>query len=763
MRLKRILLAALLISTLSVFFIGSSISLDVKQSLRGPRVDKLHIVVYGDPYKEYAALEAGEIDITDWPLTKTWIDKFAANPDITLLSYSEIGVFEYDINNQKWPTGCDGAAPHEPMWKKGLMPPPPPEAGEPPTPGADWDPETGTWKVYFDPDCPHCQSAWGFRLALAFLTDRDYIQTEILKGYGNMMYTWVPVPALAGYLDWDNLTSTSFVYHGPNGDVTIPSLIFHRDVDLAKQILDAAGFTVNPETGIRIDPRTGKDLEPLIFYIRLDDPNRRAAGEKLAADMMSIGIPVDARVVEKTVCFKSVMVEYNYHLYTGGYSLGADADYLHGLFDSSQYWAPIGWSGGYQGFCNLEHDKYTTDYIKNGATWEEVLMGTHNATFLQNKYVCSIPLWCSVGVQAYRTGWQGVVNHEGYGPSAPITGGCIIWSFLNMYYPDHPTHPGELWWGFKSNLEGPSVITAEWVWDWQVLDLIYDSLITRNPYNLALEAPYMAISWETGEWTYNGKPASWVKFTLRDNLYWHDGTEVTPEDVKFSLEFTRDCGPGVAWNYAGVRDLHHVDTKAEDPTLGDRDVKVYFTVKSYWALHWAGFLPILNKKVWMAASEAIGFGYTPPTVPGEPGTFVDRMKVREYHPWEQDVYNAETGGVGSDGIVDLRQDGCGEFIFVDANLMEWVDLEANRNWYMTQEEVANFLTEAFRMIGDVNLDRVIDIQDISTIARALGTDNTWPQGTGWGEFNPNTDLNGDGRVDAKDLGIAGKNYGKVAG
>ena len=49
------------------------------------------------------------------------------------------------------------------------------------------------------------------------------------------------------------------------------------------------------------------------------------------------------------------------------------------------------------------------------------------------------------------------------------------------------------------------------------------------------------------------------------------------------------------------------------------------------------------------------------------------------------------------------------------------------------------------------------------IARALGTDSSMPEGTGWDEWNPACDLNNDGKVDLKDLFLAGQNFGMVTG
>lgn len=730
----------------------------------GPWMENLHIKNYGSPDAQFAALDTGEIDFTDWPYTKPWIDKFAAEPEaVTLNSYAEIGTWEYDINCQKWPTGCDGLTPHtrqRPETGAG--------DGRPPGPGYDWDPDTQTWKVYFDPVCPHCIASWGFRLAVNYLTDTSYIVTEILKGYGYPVITWIPTPALAGWLDVENLTESSFTYHGSKGDVVIPSLVFKYDEAKAAELLDAAGFTMittGSDAGKRQDPRkpAGQALSSIIYYIRLDDGNREAAGLKQAADLQALGIPVDVRDVEKTVCFKSVMVEYNYNIYTGGFSFGADPWFLYSVFSSSQYWKPIGFSGGYEAFCNEEAD-YWLNKAYEGSSYEEILEGVHKSTYLLNKYAVGPNLWSYAAVQGYRTGWEGVVNHEGYGPVAPVTGGANMWTLFNARWTGAARtgdHENTIWWGFKSNLEGPHVITAEWVWDWQVLTEIYDQLLWRNPYNLAEDVGFMAETWETvlTEWA-PGK--GYITFTLRPGMKWNDGSPVEPADIKFSLEFTRDCGPGVAWNYPGPSEIERVDTKAEDPSLGPMDVRVYFNSMSFWALHWAGYTPIMSRKVWLAANDALDWGYVWPHAPGH---FWDwnRLAVREYHPWTADVYNAVTGGVGSDGTVDLAQDGSGPWTWVGGNLLESVDLKANRNFFWSQNDVANFLATAFHAAGDVNRDGVIDIRDINAIARGSGTDASWPHGTGWDQFNPDADLNGDNKVDALDLAYAGSAYGKTAG
>lgn len=528
---------------------------------RGPKTDHMLIHIHVSEQLENAAIEMGIVEINDWPLSKAWIDAWTLEPEkYTMRDYAEIGIFEIDINNQRWPTGVPGKIPMEGPVE-----------------------DTDMWR------------AWQFRRALAHLMDKTYVETEVMKGYANLIETPVPLPALAGYTNYTDLEAKGYIYD--------------YDPAEAAAILDAAGFEDTDDDGVRNDPRTGANLEPLIFYIRWDNsPGRREAGERLALDIGAIGVPVDARVVERTVCFKEVMVEHDYHLYTGYWSLDADADYIYALYHSDFYWHP-GFCYNYGGFCSEEFDYWAEKIVgiqieEEPLPWLEVKM----AQEVIMKYVGVIPMWASKGVKVYETGWDGVVNYEGYGIDNR-------WSFFNMYKPGEDT----INYGFRSNLEGIHVISGIIIEPGTVVNpkvsgLIFDSMIGRNPYNLAEDYGWLATYW-LGSIPQYGNP--YCLFTLRDDATFHDGTPMLPEDVKFSLEFVRDCGPGVqevkvsrcAGNYPFVMDIALVDTNAEDPTLGDWDVKVYFNVNSSWAPHWAGYMPIINKDLWIVGNDVYGWGY----------------------------------------------------------------------------------------------------------------------------------------------------------
>jgi ABC-type transport system substrate-binding protein len=479
------------------------------------------------------------------------------------------------------------------------------------------------------------------------------------------------------------------------------------------------------------------------------------------------------------------MVEYKYNIYTGGVSFGIDPpDLLYSQFHSSQYWAPLGWSGNYAGFSDTTTDGYLYD-VKFGSDYNKVIQGVHNATYLLNKYVSSIPLWSSSSSMAYRTGWTGVVNHAGYGITWG-TGGVYYWSFLNMRKSGTDT----INMGFKSNPEELNVITAEWVWDYIVLDAIYDGLIVRNPYNLADHKGMLATDWSTGTW---GGNKVYVDFTLKSGVKFHNGKTLTAEDVAWGREFMRDCGPGVAWGYPTLKNIYNATVLVGGE--GGK-VRLYMKTGSYWALHDAGFIEVLNPDIWKAAGQALHWGYNEVTHtfdgPGKDnvyGTEDDGANsVRLYLPYKDDYYPGGTG----DGIKDLSQDGTGPWVFLSVTgVWEYIDLAAFRpgipetpwqvnQYHMSQSEVEDYLNTAFHKVGNVNypgsahetdynnagmgIDRSIDVvPDILLIERAAGTNSLGTAGIDWNKWNVDADLNGDNKVTGADYGIANFNLLATAG
>jgi len=414
---------------------------------------------------------------------------------------------------------------------------------------------------------------------------------------------------------------------------------------------------------------------------------------------------------------------------------------------------------------------YWTWQAKYATSFDDIYEAVLKTQELSLRYMSEDWLYTMTSSKAYRSGWTGVVNMEGYG--------CDFYGTnlgnLNM----EKTGTDTIRWGFKSNLEGPNTITTEWVWDAQALGLVYDPMTGRNPYNLAMDYGILAQNWETGTWA--PEKQYWL-FTLRSGALFHNNDPVTPQDVKFSLDFMKACGPGVNYGYSNVMDIDHVTTHDEEPALGLNQVKVYFGTASYWSLHWASTQFILNRNIWMRANQNLGWGYTYGM--NDYTQFANRMRIREYNPWEYD-------GDG-DGLMDLTEDGTGPWIWgsyagATISTATSISLTANNpgrevypgtpgrmiapGYILSQEAVSNLLTWAIHLLGDVNGDGVIDGLDRGFIVNSFGTDTTYPHGTGPNEYNPLADINtgtwdqitmtgtyGDGYVDFRDNGRWSANY-----
>lgn len=639
------------------------------------RTPYLQIRIFLHPDPENHALEACTLDINDWPLAKEWVDRWSLMPGlITLRDYVELGMMEIDINNQRWPTGSE------------------------------------TRKFYDPVDVQSNKSVY-FRKAIACLLDRDRIVREVLKGYAYRLDVPVP-PAQSAFIDMANYTASG--------------LIYNYDVQRAISFLQDGGFIDTDGDGIRNDPITGRNLEDLIFYIRMDDPNRRRAGEMLAAELRAVGIPVRAIITERTVCYKNVMVLYNYHLYTGGWSLGVIPDQYHDLYSSYSYYGPeVGWSLNYPGFCNHEFD-YWAKRVKYPATVTEAQEAAKVCGYLFLKYCAVVPMWSSKAVKAYKTGWTGVVNNAAYGIDN-------YWTFLNMYHPTDDT----IDWGFKSDIEQLNVISSEWLWDWNVLSLIYESMMGTNPFNQAPTEFFIAENYTTGSWDARpgGDPdATYITFKIRENIYWHNVTggvrrQLTAYDVQFSFNYTYECGPGIAWNFMLIEELNRTEV------IDTFTVRVYYNRKSAWAVQWAGGLPIINPDIW---------------------SLVPPEAARTYDPASEDK--------NGNGIVDIKEDGCGAWMYMGYVMGSYVYLVCDDGYYLTADFISTRLAQMFHDgAGDVDRNGVVNIRDLGFMARSLGTTVADTHGTDWGQYNIDCDFDLDGYVDADDLAVIAVNYGKTMG
>jgi len=676
----------------------------------GPATPELLIHIYANPDAEFLDFEKGITEVTDWPASMYWIRRWVAMPDIVMRQYYEIGMMQFDLNLQRWPTG----------W------------GEP----KEYDPRTDTYKAYINYSHPRHWAAREFRKAIAHLTDKERYVREIHEGLAFPCETFVPYPALAGYTDYASLAEQGLIYEYSRQKAidTLYNAGF-RDWD-DDDILEwrDPGETSPPFSWDDGNEGPIEELPELIFYIRMDDPHRRRAGELLADELTAVGLKVKKIITERTVCYRQVMVVYDFHIYTGGWSLGALPTWLHTIWNSEYYWAPWGWSTNYNGYCSHEYDEwsYKVYTASDVDTLKEAALKCQEIFAYD---IGCIPLWTASAVKAFRSKFLGQVpNDIGYGVDN-------YEAFMMM----DDTEDDVIDYGFKSDIEAIHVISSEWLWDWNAIGLIYESLMGRELYDKSAGAYtwWLGTNFTVQNWTDpdTGENYTQVNFVIRQGVTWQDGEPFTAEDVVFTYKFLFHCGKGIAWNFADVQYLHDAWVDPENSSIVHIQYSIYSPLL---APEWAGFLPIIPKHIWEWKFPNWEDWYDEET--GEWAPEEERAVVRDWHPWEEDhpTVSGLTCAIGT-----------GAWIFKSYVEGEAIHYEAYTGHYKTADDVRDEVYHQFwKGKGDANHNFVIDGEDVLLIHEA------WLSQPGDPNWNPDCDFDGNGIVDHADHYKCLKNYGQ---
>jgi ABC-type transport system substrate-binding protein len=319
------------------------------------------------------------------------------------------------------------------------------------------------------------------------------------------------------------------------------------------------------------------------------------------------------------------------------------------------------------------------------------------------------------------------VNEDGYGMNNAYT-------FLRMS--GTTTVDGQIDYGFKSEPEQLHVIASQWLWDWNVLNLVYDSLIRRNPYEQSQVECFLATNVSVGTWEMDGgELGTELTFDLRDSVKWHDGMPFTAQDVVFSWNFTKACSPRVAWNYAFVTDMNN------SWVSGPNQVKIRYNVLSMFAKWWAGSLPIIPKHIW----EGRFPDWNQPTF--------NPSIVRAYHPWEVEKV------VSNETLTEMV--GTGPWKYPLGGWIKGVTIEltAFTDYYFNVSDVDALLVDSFwKYKGDATA-KVSSPYDLGRIS---GSDILLLVANYGANYAP-SDFNENGEVDAEDFSLVTSNFGKIAG
>jgi len=576
------LLIALMVISMTVApslaFVYPDGSQDNLFEIFGPRIDKILIKKYASLDAEMQALQAGEIDFTDWALTKTWVDTFAVDPDVRVLGYGgEAGYYTMNFNNN--PNQYLGNPP-DPLY---------------PNP------------VYTTNPCVVTE----FRQACSYLIDR----VALSAGPGQGMYTpiFTPIPASMAFWIHPNIGPWSALAYPPS-------------VADAAAALDAGGFKMGGPGGKRYWDRNDNDVYDsasedlnIILYSRLDKLSKGAADMLCAGlDDPTIQVAYTRYQVAGGVAWQKCMVEKDYHMYTAGWiHIGPDPDYLYDLYHWDNYYHPedppnfggISWN-----------DPVMQDALERLKS-APALIGAKIAAFdFQVRFAevaAECPLASTDAPKAYNkwyTGgndgvalgdaedkyrgqdWTQVVNEMGQGENSYYT-------FLNAYPGTYQYGDGNMiaryGWCDNTMPQTLNPMYSSWYWESDIYGRIYDSLGGRDPMTKGpIQVPYLADHWEVGTWVdpRDGITKAAITVQIRPDVLWSDGVPLTIDDVIYTFIDmaaalrAKGC-PDVWWQPT-------LDQIAGFFRLDEYTVQVLMKVNAVWAVNWIVGNIVVPKHLW---------------------------------------------------------------------------------------------------------------------------------------------------------------------
>jgi len=431
----------------------------------------------------------------------------------------------------------------------------------------------------------------GFRQALAYLTDKDYIVEVICGGFCER----VDQPLPASQKAWGD---SSYWY---------PNYPYEYDPNLARATLDAEGFLAGSTPNPYYDPafpgsslyiktyppghsKAGQDLDPLEFVVRTDDIRRLQAGRHLYQNMRKLGIPVNPIEGDMAMIFPRVYIERNYHIYTGAITTWKLPTHVYFNYHSD-YWLPYTTSHNYVTGLNEIGDPNYPDLntllegVYYAETLEDSIISCQAAMGLFTEYAVSIPLWSDNSYAAWSKNLLGVVNMKGYGSMNPYTYG-------NAYKVDGSA--------IRIGTLGPRSMNP--IYSSLIQDYIHlDQMDSYNaydvpPYDIWNDQAGFVKSWTVGTWDDGGVIKTKVTKEFDEDAY---SVEPTTGDLKANIDAS-DFFFNAWYQYAFIdgfhqvkwQDLHHIDI------VDSHTVDIYFDTYSYW-LSYAASGPMLPMDVWM--------------------------------------------------------------------------------------------------------------------------------------------------------------------
>ncbi|MBI4640968.1 MAG: ABC transporter substrate-binding protein [Candidatus Tectomicrobia bacterium] len=334
--------------------------MEVKGRKVGPYIDGILFKIYKTTDAAILALQKGDIDYIWWSIQPGYVAELMKDPKIKVTNNPENGL-RYLAFNLRKPPFNDKA----------------------------------------------------FRHAVAYLTDKEFIQSRVLQNYGIGMDNVVP----PGNKFWFNVETPTF------------GKAMSRDdrVKKAVQILEEAGYNWKKKPGfdakgnfVEGEGLIMPDKTPVKPFDILTppadyDPLRAMSGMLIQEWLKAVGIPATSKPVSFGQIIQKVRTEMDFDAFILGWRLGIDPDYMRTFFHSKY---AIKDGNNSMGYSNPEYDRLADESARTMNKEDR-----RKLIFQMQQYIVNeapyIPLFTEAKVEGHRsdrfTGWVEQLDGIGNG------------------------------------------------------------------------------------------------------------------------------------------------------------------------------------------------------------------------------------------------------------------------------------------------------------------------------------------------------------
>jgi len=296
------------------------------------------------------------------------------------------------------------------------------------------------------------------------------------------------------------------------------------------------------------------------------------AGDVIEQMLRDIGIRMKAIPYSDEVLYDNLDLEHDYEVYemSGGYD--PYPSHMTPRFHSNEIMD--------YGANDMAYDNPAVDALLDQANAEldfedrvELLWEVQDLIAEDLPY---IPLFTSDDVHAIRKEWTGYVC---------MPGGIFNWynrlTTINLQHEDQE-YGADFIMAYPSFIRYYNPIMGTDGRSALIVSMVYDDLVAYDAdMNLT---PWLARAWTVSE------DGLTITFTLVEDAKWHDGVDLTAEDVKFTIDFYKD--QDVPYDTALMSRIDSVETN------GDYTVIVHMTEAYAWAINDFEDVPIMPKHIW---------------------------------------------------------------------------------------------------------------------------------------------------------------------